>query len=87
MGDTLFGTDGIRGVANADLTPQFVFDIAHAAGEAITGHVLIGRDTRRSGAMLLGALVPASRLSVSTPSTSASYRRAASPASPVTRTP
>jgi phosphoglucosamine mutase len=55
-GGRLFGTDGVRGVANRDLTPQLAFDLARAAGETIRGPVLIGRDTRRSGPMLAAAL-------------------------------
>lgn len=55
----LFGTDGIRGVANADLTPDLVFRVGRAAG-AILGpaarEVLVGRDTRLSGPMLEAAL-------------------------------
>ncbi len=57
MGGRLFGTDGVRGVANAELTPQLVFDLARAAGETVSGPVLIGRDTRRSGPMLTAALI------------------------------
>jgi len=53
----LFGTDGVRGVANRDLTPAMAFDLARAAAEGIHGHVVIGRDTRRSGAMLSAALM------------------------------
>jgi len=56
MGERLFGTDGIRGVANGHLTPQLAFDVARAAGDQINGYVLIGRDTRRSGPMLASAL-------------------------------
>lgn len=53
----LFGTDGVRGVANVDLTPQLAMDLARAAGElAGSGTAVIGRDTRRSGEMLNGAL-------------------------------
>ena len=49
----LFGTDGIRGVANVDLDVPLVFDLGRAAGELIGGGaVLVGRDTRRSGDML-----------------------------------
>jgi phosphoglucosamine mutase len=53
----LFGTDGVRGVANEDLTPTMAFDLARAAGEGSEGHVVIGRDTRRSGPMLASALM------------------------------
>ncbi|MDH3731673.1 MAG: phosphoglucosamine mutase [Acidimicrobiia bacterium] len=58
MGDRprLFGTDGIRGKANTDLTPAFAMDLAKAAGETIDGPVLIGQDTRRSSPMLAAAL-------------------------------
>jgi len=52
----LFGTDGIRGKANTDLTPAFAMDLAKAAGETIDGPVLIGQDTRRSSPMLAAAL-------------------------------
>ncbi len=53
----LFGTDGVRGVANEVLTPEVAYDLARAAGEDIDGHVIVGRDTRRSGPMLSAALM------------------------------
>ena len=55
----LFGTDGIRGVANRDLTPDLVLALGRAAGlvAARQGTVVIGRDTRISGPMLEAALV------------------------------
>ena len=55
----LFGTDGVRGVANLDLTPELALRLGRAAGHVLggAGHaVVIGRDTRRSGRMLEGAL-------------------------------
>ena len=52
----LFGTDGVRGRANSELTPELAFDLARAAGEGIDRHVVIGRDTRRSGTMLLSSV-------------------------------
>ena len=52
----LFGTDGVRGRANTELTAQLAFDLGRAAGEGLAGSVLIGRDTRRSGPMLASAL-------------------------------
>ena len=55
----LFGTDGVRGVANKDLTPELALRPGRAAGHVLGGpghSVLIGRDTRRSGRMLEGAL-------------------------------
>jgi phosphoglucosamine mutase len=53
----LFGTDGVRGVANDGLTPEIAFDLARAAGEGREGSVVVGRDTRRSGPMLAAALM------------------------------
>jgi phosphoglucosamine mutase len=56
LGDRLFGTDGVRGVANRDLTPDLAMGLGRAAAEPLTvGPVLVGRDTRRSGAMLSAA--------------------------------
>lgn len=56
-GKRLFGTDGVRGVANQDLTPEFVFDLGRAAASGLSfGPVLIGQDTRRSGSMLSAAI-------------------------------
>lgn len=54
----LFGTDGIRGVANADLTPELAFRVGRAAGAVLGAHgpLVIGRDTRLSGPMLEAAL-------------------------------
>jgi phosphoglucosamine mutase len=52
----LFGTDGVRGQANSELTPQLAFNLARAAGEDVDDHVVIGRDTRRSGPMLGSAV-------------------------------
>ncbi len=56
-GVRLFGTDGVRGVANTELTPEFALSLGRAAGSLIPGgSVLVGRDTRRSGEMLSMAL-------------------------------
>ncbi|MDH3518791.1 MAG: phosphoglucosamine mutase, partial [Acidimicrobiia bacterium] len=56
-GVRLFGTDGVRGVANKELTPEFALELGRAAGSLIPGGtVLVGRDTRRSGEMLSMAL-------------------------------
>ena len=55
----LFGTDGVRGVANRDLTPELAFALGRADVEALgrgEGQVPIGRDTRVSGPMLQAAL-------------------------------
>lgn len=59
----LFGTDGIRGEANSELTPELAFSIGQAAawylGQGKGGTIIIGRDPRLSGAMLEGALASA----------------------------
>lgn len=57
-----FGTDGVRGVANTELTPEFAFRLGRAGGYLLTKDhehpkVLIGKDTRISGEMLEGAMV------------------------------
>ena len=52
----LFGTDGVRGRANVDLTAELAMGLARAAGDGRTGLVVIGRDTRRSGPMLASAV-------------------------------
>jgi phosphoglucosamine mutase len=55
----LFGTDGIRGVANVDLTPGLAHDLGRAVGHLLDGsrrRVVVGQDTRRSGDMLVAAL-------------------------------
>ncbi|MDO9557441.1 MAG: phosphoglucosamine mutase [Coriobacteriia bacterium] len=57
----LFGTDGVRGVANDDLTPELAFKLGEAAGHFLgergRGRIVVGMDTRRSGEMLEAALV------------------------------
>ena len=53
----LFGTDGIRGVANTELTADLALALGRAAAAVLdSGPVLVGRDTRRSGGMLSAAL-------------------------------
>ncbi|MGH9139017.1 MAG: phosphoglucosamine mutase [Acidimicrobiales bacterium] len=57
-----FGTDGVRGVANIDLTPSFALDLGRAAarvlaGESRTTEAVVGGDTRVSTAMLEAAFV------------------------------
>ncbi len=57
-----FGTDGVRGVANSELTPELAFRVGRFGGYVLTKDkerpkVIIGRDTRISGHMLEGALV------------------------------
>ncbi len=62
----LFGTDGVRGIANADLTAELALDLAvaaaHVLGEAGTfaGHrprAVVGRDPRASGEFLEAAVI------------------------------
>ena len=59
----LFGTDGVRGVANRDLTPELAFAVGRAAAGILErktdlAHpVIVGRDTRVSGTMLEAAIV------------------------------
>ncbi len=54
-----FGTDGVRGVAGVDLTPELVVALGRAAVRTLGSRApfLIARDTRRSGPMLEAALV------------------------------
>ncbi len=51
-----FGTDGIRGVANSELTPEIAVAVGRAAARHLKAPFLLGRDTRRSGPMLQAAL-------------------------------
>lgn len=56
-----FGTDGVRGVANAELTPDLALRLGMAASYVLAKHVadrhvIVGRDTRLSGDMLEAAL-------------------------------
>jgi phosphoglucosamine mutase len=54
---TSFGTDGVRGVANVELTPELVLALGRAVARTISATAfLIGRDTRRSGPLLQAAL-------------------------------
>ena len=57
MTRTRFGTDGVRGIANVDLTPEFVVALGRAVARTITAPTfVVGRDTRKSGPMLQAAL-------------------------------
>lgn len=58
----LFGTDGVRGVANRELTPELAFKLGRAGAAVLAQvrtrvRVVVGRDTRISGDMLEAALV------------------------------
>jgi phosphoglucosamine mutase len=55
----LFGTDGIRGVANVDLKPTLAYALGRATAHRLAGPdraIVIGQDTRRSGDMFVAAL-------------------------------
>ncbi|MGE3619622.1 MAG: phosphoglucosamine mutase [Acidimicrobiia bacterium] len=52
-----FGTDGVRGVANTELTPELVLALGRALGRVLAPTtVVVGRDTRRSGPLIEAAL-------------------------------
>lgn len=60
----LFGTDGVRGVANLELTPELAFKIGEAAAGVLLeetdeseSRIILGRDTRISGDMLASAVI------------------------------
>jgi len=59
----LFGTDGVRGVANTELTPELAFKVGRAGARVLgalgekKAPLVIGRDTRVSGTMLEAALI------------------------------
>ncbi len=59
----LFGTDGVRGVANSELTGNLAFEIGQAGAYVLTKEtkkqprIIVARDTRISGTMLESALV------------------------------
>lgn len=59
----LFGTDGVRGIANKELTPDLAFRLGYAGAKVLTGEkvhkpmILVGADTRISCGMLESALV------------------------------
>ena len=62
MGRKYFGTDGIRGKANAIITPELALRVGQAAGLAFQRgeyrhRVVIGKDTRLSGYMIENAMV------------------------------
>lgn len=57
-----FGTDGIRRIANTELSPEFVYKVAKASAYVLAKHsnhtptILIGRDTRISGTLIEAAM-------------------------------
>jgi phosphoglucosamine mutase len=61
---SLFGTDGVRGLANGELTPELALAVAQAAASTLVAHdashrpvAVVGRDPRASGEMLEAAVV------------------------------
>jgi len=63
---SLFGTDGVRGLANDDLTPELALALASASARVLLAHspqahrrplAVVGRDPRASGEMLEAAVV------------------------------
>ena len=56
----LFGTDGIRGVANTELTVEIALKLGEASAYVLGKNkgikVLIGRDTRQSGPLIMQAI-------------------------------
>src|SRR3954469_13727232 len=55
----LFGTDGIRGVANIDLKPTVAYGLGRAVAHRLVGAggaIVVGQDTRRSGDMFVAAI-------------------------------
>lgn len=57
MPNRLFGTDGVRGVANNDLSCELAYHLGMGAVSILGPRIVVGRDTRRSGTMLESALV------------------------------
>jgi phosphoglucosamine mutase len=61
----IFGTDGVRGVANSQLTPELAYQLARGGAYVLAKHkqglgrskVLLAQDTRISGTMLAGAMI------------------------------
>lgn len=59
----LFGTDGVRGIANQELTPELAYKLGQGGAFVLTSEtnhipkILVGMDTRISGDMLEAALV------------------------------
>lgn len=58
-----FGTDGIRRIANTELTPELVYKVAKAGAYVLSKHtdhtptIFIGRDTRISGTLIESAMI------------------------------
>lgn len=62
MTTRLFGTDGVRGIANQDLSPELAFALGQAGAALLCndkprGSIVVGKDTRISGDLLESALI------------------------------
>ena len=55
---SIFGTDGIRGIFNKEITPSLAYKVGYALGVILNNEnpILIGRDTRVSGIILVEAI-------------------------------
>ncbi len=53
----LFGTNGVRGIANVELTTEMAMNLAKGFGTFRPGTIAVGRDTRESGEMLKAAVI------------------------------
>ena len=59
----LFGTDGVRGIANKELTPELAYKVGRAGAYVLTcetshrARIVVGKDTRISGDVLENALI------------------------------
>ena len=56
MAERLFGTNGVRGVVNEDMTPEFALQMGKAIGTALAGTIAIATDTRTSADMIKAAV-------------------------------
>lgn len=54
---SLFGSSGIRGIANSEVTPELALNVGKALGTLYSGTIAIGSDPRSSGQMLKSAIV------------------------------
>ncbi|MEM2934809.1 MAG: phosphoglucosamine mutase [Candidatus Thermoplasmatota archaeon] len=57
MNMPLFGTNGIRGIANEEITPEFAVKIAKAVGSYFNGNIAVAMDTRISSEMLKNSVI------------------------------
>ena len=53
----LFGTNGVRGVANEDLSPELALKLGKAIGSFVQGNIILATDTRSSNEMIKDAVI------------------------------